>query len=195
MIENQLDNMSTRIRKKSSPKAIAARTNQRRAGSRARVHASVTPRRILVPIDFSPESTSALKYACAVAGKRATDVTLLHVVEAIYYIHDFGYGPVRRRRTNDPAVKRAEVRLRALGRRHLACGLPWAAVVRSGTICEEIAKAALEMNIEMIVMPTRGLLPAEHNRPDSVAARVVRQSPCPVLTLRKPLLSRSRTQN
>src|SRR5688572_9669733 len=130
--------MSTRLRKKTASKATDAWTRKRRAGGRARVQVPTTPRRILVPVDFSMESTSALNYASEVAGKHGAEVALLHVVEPIHYVHDFGYGPVRRRRTNDPAVKRAGVRLRALGRRHLASGQPWVAVERSGTICQEI---------------------------------------------------------
>ena len=179
--------MSTRLRKTTASKTTDTRNRNLRACGRARV-----PRKILVPVEFSAESTSALNYASEIAGKHGAKVALLHVVEPIHYVHDFGYGPVRRRRTNDPAVKKAAVRLRALGRRHLASGQEWAAVVRSGTICEEIAKVALEMKIEMIVMPTRGLIFAEQSHSGNTAARVIRQAPCPVLTLRKPLLARSR---
>ena len=150
------------------------------------------PLRILVPVDFSAESTSALKYVGAVAGKRKAEVTLLHVVEWIHSVHDFGYGPVNRRRTNNPAVRSAGARLRALGRRHLASGQTWDAVVRSGTVCQEIAKTALEMKSDMIVMPAHGRVRVEQARSGNVAARIMHLSPCPVLTLSKPLLARSR---
>ena len=160
---------------------------QDRADNQGRVQQSAMPRGILVPVDFSPESTKALKYASEAARKRGTEVTLLHVVEPIRYVHDFGYGPVRRQRTNDFALKKAKARLRALGRRHIATAHPWTAMVRSGTTCKQITKAALDLKVEMIVMPTRGLMPADQGPSGSMAARVIRQAPCPVLTLRKPL--------
>ncbi len=66
-------------------------------------------------------------------------------------------------------------------------------MVRSGTTCEEIANTAREREIDLLVMPTRGLMP-EQARSTSVAARVVRQAPCPVLTLRRPLLVGGRSR-
>lgn len=182
--------MSTQLRKKTRNTVRSSQNRHDWAGSRERIQTPAMPRRILVPVDFSPESTNALKYASEAARKRATEVTLLHVVELIHYVHDFGYGPVRRQRTNEFAVGKARARLRALGRRHLATAHPWAAIVRSGTICEEIAKAALELKVQMIVMPTRGFVPVEQVLSGSMAARVIRQAPCPVLTLRKPLRTR-----
>lgn len=116
----------------------------------------------------------------------------MHVVEPLHSVHDFGYGPVTRRKPNDPAVWSARARLRALGRRHLASGQPWAAVVRSGAVCEEITQTALEMKSGMIVMPTHGRVRVAQARSGNVAARIMHQSPCPVLTLSKPLLARGR---
>lgn len=145
-----------------------------------------------MPVDFSAESTSALKYAGAVAGNRSVEIILLHVVEWIHSVHDFGYGPVNRRRINNTAVRSASARLRALGRRHFASSLAWDAVVRSGAICQEIAKGALELKSDMIVMPAHGRVRVEQARSGNVAARIMHLSPCPVLTLSKPLLARSR---
>lgn len=184
--------MSTRLRKQTTIKASSGRRGRSQAGGRARVHSPATPRNILMPVDFSAESTGALKYAGTVARKRGAEVILLHVVDWIHYVHDFGYGHVNRRRTNDPAVRSAGVRLRALGRRHYGSGQPWAAVVRTGTVCEEITKVALEMNSEMIVMPAHGRVRVTQSRSGNVATRVMHQSPCPVLTLSEPLLARSR---
>jgi universal stress protein A len=179
--------MSTQMRHKIMNNRTSRQNVQDRARNKRRVQESAMPRGILVPVDFSPESTKALKYASEAAGKRGTEVTLLHVVAPIHYVHDFGYGPVRRQRTNDFALKKARGRLRALGRWHIATAHPWTALVRSGTTCKQIAKAAQELKVEMIVMPTRGLMPADQDPTGSMAARVIRQAPCPVLTLPKPL--------
>lgn len=183
--------------KTSSRKTVLAKTpdatiSRQQVGRLASRRSLVTPQRILVPVDFSAESTSALQYAGEVARKRGAEVTLLHVVEPFHSIHDFGYGPVNRRKTNDPAVRRADARLRVLGHRHLASGQPWVAVVRSGAVCEEITKTASEMKSEMIVMPAHGRVRVSQFRSGNVSARIMHQSPCPVLILSKPLLARGR---
>lgn len=184
--------MNTSSRKSALAKSLDAQTSRRQAGRLESRRAFIAPQRILVPVDFSAESTGALKYAGVIARKRGAEVTLLHVVERIHCVHDFGYGPVTCRKPNDPAVRSAGARLRALGRRHLATGQPWVAVVRSGTVCEEITKTALETKSEIIVMPAHGRVRVSQSRSGNVAARIMHQSPCPVLTLSKPLLARGR---
>jgi nucleotide-binding universal stress UspA family protein len=187
--------MNSRHRGKITGKSIGAWTKRDQAGKRMRIHAPAVARRILVPIDFSPKSASAIAFASGIIEKHTGKIILLHVVEFIHYVHDFGYGPVRRHRTNDPAIRRAEVRLRALGRRHFTAGQSWAAMVRSGAICDEIAKTALEMNVEIIVMSTRGLMSAEQVNPENMAARVIRRASCPVLTIRNPPGARNNARN
>ncbi len=165
-----------------------------RAGRRTRVPLPAAhPRKILVPVDFSPQSATAIKYASQLAGVRGSKIVLLHVVELIHYVHDFGYGPVNRQRTDEPAVKHAYVRLGTLGRKLLGARRTWTAEVRSGAVCEEIAEAARELNTELIVMPTRGVATTGQAHPESTAGRVICQSPCPVLALRKPLPARNQS--
>jgi nucleotide-binding universal stress UspA family protein len=187
--------MNSRHRGKITGKSTGARTKRGQAGRRIRIHKPAMARRILVPIDFSRKSARAIAYASGIIEKHNGKIILLHVVEFIHYVHDFGYGPVRRHRTNDPAIRRAELRLRALGRRHFAASQAWAAVVRSGVICDEIAKTALELNVEIIVMSTHGLMPVEQVNPENMAARVIRRASCPVLTIRNPPGARSNARN
>jgi nucleotide-binding universal stress UspA family protein len=187
--------MKSSSRKTALAKTPNFQTPRQQAAWPASRRSFIVPQKILVPVDFSTESTVAIKYAGAMARERGAEVTLLHVVEQIHCVKDYGYGPVNRWKTNAPAVKTAAVRLRALGRRHLASAPSWAAVVRSGNVCEEITKTALEMKSEMIVLPAHGLVRVSQFRSGNVAARVMHQSPCPVLTLSKPMLARGgRTQ-
>lgn len=146
------------------------------------------PRHILIPLDFSKESTRALKSAVQLASRCSATVTLIHVVEAIYYLHDFGYGPVRRQRPNEGAVRHARQRLQILRRRYVAPTLTGNVVIKSGSAFDEIAKAAEELDVDLIVMPTRGFTHHHPGEIGSTAERVVRHAPCPVLIVRKPVL-------
>jgi nucleotide-binding universal stress UspA family protein len=152
------------------------------------------PKHILVPIDFSTESTRALKSAVQVASRYAATVTLVHVVEPIFYTHDFGYGPVRRHRPNDGFMRHARQRLHVLRRRHVYTALTCNVVIRSGSAFDQIAKAAKELDVDLIVMPTRGFTHHQPGEIGSTAERVVRHAPCPVLTVRKPVLFGKRSQ-
>ena len=53
-------------------------------------------RKVLVPIDFSPESVKPLSYAGALAKTHGARVILLHVTTPRCLSLDYGYGPVAR---------------------------------------------------------------------------------------------------
>lgn len=134
-------------------------------------------------------SKRLLGYACELALEHAAKVDLLHVVEPIHDIRDFGYGAVKRTRPNAFAMARANVRLRALAGRYLEPVGSWRIAVRSGARCEEIVKAAEELNSGLIIVATHGHLPLRQIRAPGVAARVISRTPCPVLVVRTPLLT------
>jgi len=141
--------------------------------------------RILVPIDFSAESTRALKTVANLGSGDGQILLLVHVVGPIYDLHDFGYGPVQRRLPNEGLMRQARQKLRSLGRRHVGAKWEWRCAVRSGTAPKQILKAAEEFRADLVVMPTRGLSHAPPNEVGSTAERVVRHAPCPVLVLPK----------
>ncbi len=153
------------------------------------------PKHILVPIDFSTESTRALKFAVELASRYAAAVTLVHVVEAIHYVHDFGYGPVRRLRPNEGLMRHARQRLHVLRRRHIDTALTCKVVIKSGSAFDQIAKAAEELDADLIVLTTRGFTHHQPGEIGSTAERVVRHAPCPVLTVRKPVLFTKRSKS
>ncbi|HWI59690.1 MAG TPA: universal stress protein [Bacillota bacterium] len=140
-------------------------------------------RRILVPIDFSAKSTRALKIAAAFPQGNGGNLLLVHVVGPVYDVRDYGYGPVQRRRPNEELMRHARQRLQGLGRRHLGRSREWQCMVRSGTAPRQILKAAEEFHADLVVMPTRGLSHAPPTEVGSIAERVVRHAPCPVLVL------------
>ena len=140
---------------------------------------------VLVPIDFSEYGEQALKYGCALAGKFGSRVHLLHVVDDYYPFVPEAAAFIDQR--DDYLAG-----LRAGAERELekAPSTAWCAgdrVTRKvvvGTPFVEIVRYAKEHNIALIVIGSHGRGGLSHVLMGSVAERVVRKAPCPVLTVR-----------
>ena len=167
---------------------------QPQAERRSRL-ADVCFQNILVPVDFSRESTRALKFAVAFARRDAARLVLVHVVGPIYYLRDYGLGPVPRRRVDETLVRQSRQRLRSLTRRHIRSDVKWKSVVCSGTAPRQILMAAEEHSADLIVMPTRGLSHGPPAEIGSTAERVVRHARCPVLVLSTISMGKGRQQS
>ena len=137
--------------------------------------------RILVPVDFSPHSQNALRYALELAAQFNAEVTLVHIVEQIVYPGDWVYPPIA---LSDIATeKKGHImeRLKALTE---GSGLKAKHIVRLGRAWQEIAEIARELDSELIVIATHGYTGLRHALLGSVAEKIVRHAPCPVLTVR-----------
>jgi len=142
--------------------------------------------RILNPTDFSEFSAEATKYACAFVEKFNADLHLLHVEEELAAS------------LPDAVVERIsslenyeeELELRALESLNKVLDPEWAVgrhvtiAARSGSPFVQIIAYAKEHDIDLIVMGTHGRSGLSHALIGSVAERVVRKAPCPVLTVR-----------
>jgi nucleotide-binding universal stress UspA family protein len=76
----------------------------------------------------------------------------------------------------------AEERLEAIA----LDGVETLRAIRVGHAFVEIVRYATDNAIDMIVMGTHGRGPVKHLLLGSVAEKVVRKAPCPVLTVRQP---------
>jgi nucleotide-binding universal stress UspA family protein len=143
----------------------------------------ISLKRILVPVDFSDCSLEAVEYAALMAQRHSASVTLLHVLEPVSYGLDF---------TLLHASKREEMRERLTARlgdmtRALAeAKIQADSHVRGGTPFESILDSAKTIPADLIVMGTHGRRGLSHALSGSVAEAVLRQSRCPVLTVRSP---------
>lgn len=133
--------------------------------------------RILVPVDLSPASDRALDQALEIA-ETPELITALHVglpytaVEPPYmYLVD----EESRRDQLEAAVLQRFTASKYSGVR---------IEVRYGDPGHEIADYARESGVGLIVMPSHGRTGLAHLLVGSVAERVVRYAPCPVLVLR-----------
>ena len=147
----------------------------------------MTITRILVPTDFSADADAAFKYAQGLARKFDAHVHLLHVVEdplaAGVWSSEIYTAEIAGLQVN--LVRDAEERLRR--------SVPDDAgavstEVRTGHTARQILETARDTHADLIVMGTRGRTGVAHVIMGSVAERVVRLAPCPVLTLRAEAL-------
>lgn len=142
---------------------------------------------ILVPTDFSEPSEKALDYARALAGLLGGSLHVLHVVE-VPFVHGWaveGYVaalPDFREELLRRAREEMEKLFAADERKTLRVEL----VGRAGNPFTEIIRYAKEKQIDLIVMGTHGHGRMAQLLLGSVAEKVVRAAPCPVLTVRHP---------
>ena len=144
-------------------------------------------RRILVPTDFSKHSHNALRYAVAFAEKFGAELHLLHVVQdlALFIPDNVGGAPP----VVPPVDQLTAAVHEALQRVIRENGLERLRVcpeVREGTPFHEIIRCARDRDVDLIVMGTHGRSGLAHVLLGSVAEKVVRKAPCPVLTVRHP---------
>ena len=145
-------------------------------------------KKVLVATDFGPASDSALRYAQALARGFGAELHVLHVVENLLTRAGDGYGyaglsPEVQWDIEEAGRKRTEALVSDEDRRELHAK---AATVTSNSPATEIVEYALKNGIDLIVMGTHGRGAIAHLFMGSVAERVVRIAPCPVLTVRSP---------
>jgi universal stress protein A len=133
--------------------------------------------RILCPVDFDDNSLNALRMAGRLTQENKARLYVLHVVKL-----------------TDPTVisapllaeqveRHARTELARLSTDELA-GIEHETLLRSGHPGKEIIAAEADIGADLVVMSTHGRAGVSHLFLGSVAENVVRESPCPVLTVR-----------
>jgi universal stress protein A len=144
-------------------------------------------RRILVPTDFGKSSDNALTYGLAFAQKFAAEVWLLHVVQDLsLFIPEAVFSTPPPVPPVEQFIAAARAALERVVARLNVDGVIVHAEVGVGPPFDEITRFATEKDIDLIVMGTHGHTGLAHVLLGSVAEKVVRRAPCPVLTVRHP---------
>jgi len=146
-----------------------------------------TINKVLVPIDFSDYSKSALKYAVNFAKSFNAEIILIYVVEPVIYPPDFSMGQIAMPSINTEWDDRAKEELQNLAKSEIVGTANVKTVIKTGKPFVEIIETAREENVDLIIIATHGRSGVEHILFGSTAEKVVRKAPCPVLTLREPL--------
>jgi len=146
----------------------------RRAGAR--------PRRILVPVDFSDSSARALRHAANRAAESSGSLIIIYVVPADYGW--LGFGRTELRDLDRSLQRQAADRLRDFADENVGENVPADMEIRIGQPAEEIVAAARESKCDSIMLSTRGITGLDRYLIGSVADRVARLAPCPVILVR-----------
>jgi nucleotide-binding universal stress UspA family protein len=145
-------------------------------------------RRILFPTDFSEPAEYAWPYALTFAQEFGAEVHLIHVIAPpprLTEAYAVNFDPERMVKSlTDEANASMDRQVEAAKSR----GLIFRSEVRVGVDYREIIDYATKHDIDLIVMATHGRTGLAHVLLGSVAEKVVRKAPCPVLTIKHPAL-------
>ena len=142
-------------------------------------------RRILVPTDFSDNSNAAVRFAAELADKFGAEIVLLHVVQDLALVLPDAVMPTPVATPNlDDMIASAKA---GIGNVVAALGLARLnpkSEVRVGAPATEIVAAAGDLKADLLCISTHGRTGLAHLLLGSVAEKIVRHAPCPVLTVR-----------
>ncbi len=147
-------------------------------------------RHILVTTDFSESAESAFYYAkdqLKIAGKKNSKITLLKVIDIVPPANikfEYGLAIADRNGMLEKLHKQASGIIREIAKKHFP-GMPVDTVVikpKKATY-QEIINFAKTHKVDLIVMSTHGRTGVKHFLLGSVAERVIRRSPCPVMVV------------
>ncbi len=137
-------------------------------------------KKILCPVDFFAGSDNAVKYAALLAANYEARVKLLHVIEPIWAEYDY---PIN---TGDLQLSMKSVsdkELRKMAAKLEIIGLTVEREVRTGEIAGEIKQVIDRDKPELVVMGSHGRRAFERWLLGSVAERLIRQCPVPLLVV------------
>ena len=134
---------------------------------------------LVVPVDFEEASQKALAVAKDLGARLGAEVVLVHV----YQVPLFTYPGLEPSLLPTFTVEIAAAAKRAVQRLSESTG-GLRAFVREGDPATEIIAVAKEVGATMIVMGTHGRGGLAHLFLGSVAEKIMRESPVPVMTVR-----------
>jgi len=150
----------------------------------------ITIKNVLVATDFSPASTAALRYGLALARNFGGRLHVLHVVDDLTARLAYadasmaGFSPVE---------MQAEMERVAAGALHALLSDDDRANVQATMVlrvnhnaAREITDYAKEASIDLVVVGATGRGVIDRMLMGSVADKVLRRAPCPVLAVRHP---------
>jgi nucleotide-binding universal stress UspA family protein len=135
---------------------------------------------ILFPTDFSCTSAHAFSVAASLARDHGARLVLLHTAEEPALIDGTGLVPF------DPVMYRSELREKMQQLAVRAGGVEVETRLAEGNPVAAVLHAAAELHADLVVMGTHGWTGLRRLLMGSVAEAVLRQAPCPVLTVRTP---------
>lgn len=142
--------------------------------------------KLLVPTDFSEDSEQAARYAVELAKRFQAEIHCIHVVDipadllstSDYYMT----GPSEQ--FVDQIREESKKNLEAFAKKNLE-GVGVRTAFLEGSPFVEIIRYARSQEIDLVVIATHGRTGLKHVLFGSVAEKVVRKAPCPVLVVKR----------
>jgi len=141
-------------------------------------------KKILCPTDFSEPSYEALKRADELAMHFSAELILVHVVPPIPIIPSTDV-PEEVHTPSYPLDLESKARdtLQRVVESYVSHETKANAMVLHGNVADEIVKAAEHEDVDILVTATHGLTGWQRLLFGSVAEKVIRLAPCPVLSI------------
>lgn len=140
---------------------------------------------ILIPTDFSAYATSAINTGVSLAKKSNSEIILLHVFPAPM---DWNRVPIEKQQEHpehEARMVESELKMEKFLKDNMLKGIKVTGLVRPGIVQEQIIEVAKRYNCELIIMGAHGLGESHRYFIGSHAQKVLRTSPCPVLSVKK----------
>lgn len=150
------------------------------------------PQRIVVGVDFSDLSNGAFSQGFIIAsGAAQGELHLVSIVDRaaldVLGLGDRAHPPLVEAadRLREELTNKARSQMAAYHATHASSrAVPTFVHVRVGKVADEIVQLAIEIGADLVVVGTHGRKGFERFLVGSVAERVVRYAPCPVLVVR-----------
>ena len=142
--------------------------------------------RIVVPTDFSTCAEEAWGLAQRLAAALGSELVLVHVLVEAPLFEEGPFTMDRTRKVYEATRKWAEESIEQWAGTARGKGLKVRTVLRTGVPYREIVALATDELADLVLIGTHGRGGIDRALLGSVADRVVRLAPCPVLTVREP---------
>jgi nucleotide-binding universal stress UspA family protein len=140
-------------------------------------------RKILVPVDFSENSPKLLQDAADIAERFTAELTVVFVVQSFEDYSGFFVPHIPITQFEEEMVRGAAGKMESFLAGNLKNNVPCTSKILQGDVAETLVKFAADNDIALIIMGTHGYKGLEKALFGSVAERVVKTAPCPVLTI------------
>lgn len=140
-------------------------------------------KKILVPVDFSENSQKILRTAVDFAARFKAEVVIVFVVQSFDDYSGFFVPHMPIIQLEEEMVKSAKEKMKSFAVETLNGSVVHSTAILSGDVVEEINSFAAKEKADLIVMGTHGYKGLDKILFGSVAEKIVKTAPCPVLTI------------
>lgn len=151
----------------------------------------ISLKNVLFATDFSEASDAALPYAAAICRRYDSQFHAVHVIsQDIFMLPSDAVGPMTIEGMIEAARSEAEDKMKTLAS-HLK-GDSYHSYVRSGDVWEVLSEIIRTREIDLLVVGTHGRTGVGKLLLGSKAEEILRQAPCPVLTVGSKVSGRAK---